>query len=584
MVKGNTEEIVPILLAAKSASKYYDDVVYVDGNGTAFTSGGLKIKVTDREYYIQAMAGNAHTTDPLFSRSTGNLVCNIAIPIKSSGKVIGVVFGSVDMKEFSETVQQRKAGQTGYAYVVQSDGLIVVYPNKEFVMKVNSVTDNQFSSDVKAVNARIAKGETGIESYEYQGKERYVAFTPLAGTKLRLAINVPKDEVYGAVSALTTITLITIVCVLIVASFLIALYARRLAKPIQELELAADRVASGDLSEINLGITSNDEIGRLAHSFEKMTHNLRTIIQKVSNATTQVAASSEQLTASADQSSQAAGQVAASITDVAEGANQQMTVAAETASVINRIVDSIRQIAENTDQVASHSAEATDKAKQGDVAIEKAVVQMRQIETTVNSSAQVVIKLGERSKEIGNIVDTISGIAGQTNLLALNAAIEAARAGEQGRGFAVVAEEVRKLAEQSQEAAKQIAALIGEIQTDTDKAVVAMNDGTREVKNGAAVVGTAGTAFKEIASLVSEVSNQVMEISAAMRQMTVESRQIVESVKKIDEVSKHSAGEAQSVSAAAEEQLASMEEIAASSQALARLAEELQQSVAGFKV
>lgn len=151
--------------------------------------------------------------------------------------------------------------------------------------------------------------------------------------------------------------------------------------------------------------------------------------------------------------------------------------------------------------------------------------------------------MGERSKEIGQIVDTISGIAGQTNLLALNAAIEAARAGEQGRGFAVVAEEVRKLAEQSQEAAKKIAELIGEIQGDTDKAVIAMNEGTREVKTGAEVVNVAGAAFREIAEMVTQVSGQVKEISAALQQMASGSRQVASSVKKIDELSRASVGE-----------------------------------------
>lgn len=209
---------------------------------------------------------------------------------------------------------------------------------------------------------------------------------------------------------------------------------------------------------------------------------------------------------------------------------------------------------------------------------------MGKIEATVNSSAQVVTKLGERSKEIGQIVDTISGIAGQTNLLALNAAIEAARAGEQGRGFAVVAEEVRKLAEQSQEAAMKIAELIGEIQGETDNAVLAMNDGTREVKNGTDVVNTAGGAFREIVDLVSEVSRQVEEISQAMEQMAAGSQQVVISVKTSERLSKRSSNEVQSVSAGAEKQLASMEEIASSSQALAKLAEDLQTSVAGFKL
>jgi methyl-accepting chemotaxis protein len=188
-------------------------------------------------------------------------------------------------------------------------------------------------------------------------------------------------------------------------------------------------------------------------------------------------------------------------------------------------------------------------------------------------------KLGERSKEIGQIVDTISGIAGQTNLLALNAAIEAARAGEQGRGFAVVAEEVRKLAEQSQDAAKQIAVLIGEIQGETDRAVAAMNNGTREVKLGAEVVNASGKSFQEIAEMVTRVSGQTKEISAAIELMANGSQQIVESVKEIDELSKHASGEAQTVSAATEEQSASMEEIASSSQALAHLAMDLREAL-----
>ena len=181
-------------------------------------------------------------------------------------------------------------------------------------------------------------------------------------------------------------------------------------------------------------------------------------------------------------------------------------------------------------------------------------------------------------------MDTIAGIAGQTNLLALNAAIEAARAGEQGRGFAVVAEEVRKLAEQSQEAAKKIAALISEIQGDTNKAVIAMEEGTREVKLGAEVVDASGRAFLEITTLVTQVSGQIGEISAAIKQMAAGSRQIVGSVNQMDDLSKKTSGEAQTVAAATEEQSASMEEIASSSQVLAKLAMDLREAVNKFVV
>ncbi|HMM19899.1 MAG TPA: methyl-accepting chemotaxis protein [Selenomonadales bacterium] len=359
--------------------------------------------------------------------------------------------------------------------------------------------------------------------------------------------------------------------------------ARSIARPVNELAAVAQKVAGGDLTE-QVRVDRQDEIGQLATSFNTMVVQLKSLIKQINANAEQVAASSEELTASSEQSAQAADQIATSITGVATGANEQLAAANETSAIVEQMSAGIQQVAANTNHVAEQSARAADKAKEGGKAVEKAVSQMAHIENTVNTSAKVVTKLGERSKEIGQIVDTISGIAGQTNLLALNAAIEAARAGEQGRGFAVVAEEVRKLAEQSQEAAKKIAELIGEIQGDTDKAVVAMNEGTREVETGAEVVNAAGVAFQEIVELVSQVSSQVREISAATQQMASGSQQIVGAARKIDALSKTSAGEAQSVSAATEEQLASMEEIANSSQALAHLAQDLQAAVAKFRV
>ncbi len=361
------------------------------------------------------------------------------------------------------------------------------------------------------------------------------------------------------------------------------LAARSIARPVNQIATVAQRVAGGDLTE-QVKVERQDEIGQLATAFNTMVVQLKTLIKQINANAEQVAASSEELTASSEQSAQAANQIANSITEVANGAAEQLTAANETSAVVEQMSAGIQQVAANTNHVAEQSATTADKAKHGEQAVEKAVAQMVHIEDTVNTSAKVVTKLGERSKEIGQIVDTISGIAGQTNLLALNAAIEAARAGEQGRGFAVVAEEVRKLAEQSQEAAKKIAELIGEIQEDTDKAVVAMNDGTREVKTGAEVVNAAGVAFREIVQLVSQMSGQVREISAAIQQMASGSQQIVGSVNKIDALSKKSAGESQSVSAATEEQLASMEEIATSSQSLAKLAQDLQSTVAKFRV
>ena len=209
---------------------------------------------------------------------------------------------------------------------------------------------------------------------------------------------------------------------------------------------------------------------------------------------------------------------------------------------------------------------------------------MARIEQTVSSSAKVVTKLGEQSQEIGQIIDTISGIAGQTNLLALNAAIEAARAGEQGRGFAVVAEEVRKLAEQSGQAAQQITGLISEIQKDTLQAVSAMQQGTQEVTAGMQAVSAAGDSFRSIVHTIQEVSSQVKVIASAIEEMAQGSVHVSEAIQKIEVVSQETMGQTQSVSAATEEQSATMEEIAASSRSLVGLASELQKAIERFKI
>ena len=272
------------------------------------------------------------------------------------------------------------------------------------------------------------------------------------------------------------------------------------------------------------------------------------------------------------------------MTEVAGGADRQLSVAREATTEVDALAKELAGASKRASEVQKSVEKTSQAAESGGEAIGKAIRQMQALDTTVTHSAQVVAKLGERSQEIGQIVDTISGIAGQTNLLALNAAIEAARAGEQGRGFAVVADEVRKLAEQSQEAAGRIASLIGEIQGETGRAVEAMNKGTAEVKEGTVVAGQAGAAFEEIVGLIRKANEEVAAITTAIEQTVSGSGRIVRAVDDMQNVSRDTAEQTQTVAAATEEQAASMEEIASSSRSLAHLAEELQVAVSRFKV
>ena len=208
---------------------------------------------------------------------------------------------------------------------------------------------------------------------------------------------------------------------------------------------------------------------------------------------------------------------------------------------------------------------------------------MEKISDTVGRSSEAVEILGQRSQQIGEIVNTISSIADQTNLLALNAAIEAARAGEHGRGFAVVADEVRKLAEQSGSATEEIAQIIRDIQASTENAVGVMKAGTEEVRSGSEIVGQAGERFSQILSNISEMERLIRESTQDTNEAAKGSKEVLEAAGGVARNTEQMADSIGSISAATEEQSASMEEIAASSHSLANMSEKLQEAANKFK-
>lgn len=579
----------------------FETVLFIAPDGSAIRGDGTSGQYGDREYFKKVMSTKkAYVSEMLISKATGKISVVLAAPVINNGQIIGVVGGTYSLEKMTELIRDMKFLDSGYGNIVDNNGVLLAHPkrpdtigklnisqkkvNPELKLQQDEIDDNLINLFAAAVQS--GKQTRGVYTF-VDGVKRVAVYTPIdlpGGQRWFMSVAAPEAEATQATSSLArTMLILSVICLLIVAG-LTVLVARQIVKPILIIRDECLLLADGDLREREALVTTEDEIGQLAKGFRDMRKNLQKLVTTVHSQAEQLAASSQQLTAGADQSAQAANQVAASITDVAAGAQEQLVAAGETAAIVEQMSASIEQVAANANEVAFQSSQAAVKATEGNKSVSQAVTQMANIEQTVTASAQVVAKLGERSKEIGQIVDAISGIAGQTNLLALNAAIEAARAGEQGRGFAVVAEEVRKLAEQSQDAAKQIATLIGEIQGDTDKAVVAMNEGTHEVKRGAEVVNASGQAFQEIVALVTQVSEQVKEISAAIEQMATGSQRIVSSVNCIDSLSKKSAEESEVVSAATEEQSATMEEIASSSRSLAHLATDLREAVGKFRV
>lgn len=386
-----------------------------------------------------------------------------------------------------------------------------------------------------------------------------------------------------ASQGITTSLIISIVLgILFVALGFIGV-RKYLISPIEKLKLAVQRAEAGELN-FSVDYDSKDELGILTSSFSQMIAHLRELIGQVKTSSEQLAAFSVELAASAEQTSEASEHIASVTLEVASGSDDQVRTTIETSGVVDHIVQDVQTIARNSTNVSDAAIHAEQLSVDGNDIINTAVQQMNSIQTSIDSLGGVIRGLGERSAEIGQIVEVITGIAAQTNLLALNAAIEAARAGEHGKGFAVVSEEVRKLAEESSISAQRISELIIGIQTETNKAVDSMQFTTHEVETGINNVNIAGGSFEKIKHAINEVSVQIQEVSSSVQQIVVGAHQMTKSMEQISGIAQSSAEGTQNISAATEEQLASMEEITASTSAISKMAEDLHEKTNMFKV
>lgn len=355
-------------------------------------------------------------------------------------------------------------------------------------------------------------------------------------------------------------------------------------RPLLEVTAATDRISKGELDIKELSIRSTDEIGQLSHSVNAMIKQLGEVIFKISKASQVMAASSGELSANMEQSVRTTKQIAHSTQRVAAGAEEQVNHIDEVTVAVHQTASGVKRIVESTAEMTEMVDATLTLSENGSTMVNRVRGQMGDIQQAAEQTSTLVNLLGERSQEIGHIVQIISQIANQTNLLALNAAIEAARAGEMGRGFSVVAEEVRKLAEQSESAAVQVASLITIVLKDIEEACSSMKTGEQKVEEGLKQVEQVHEAFYEIKRAVSSVTGKVQEIGISIEHISGGSVQIESAMETISQAAEEIASAIEQNSTANEEQAAGMNEIATFTQALAELAEEMQMLVNRFKL
>ncbi len=571
----------------------FADIALVSPNRVAryVKSDELAI-VRDVDYIEKAFQGEANLSDVIVNEATGETIIVYAAPIRKDDRIVGVLIGKKDSSNLNSIIGEMGYGDNGYAYLMNQDGIAMAHPDKSHVINRKSIFDDIETGgdyqDLAEAITELGIGNEGVIRYKLQGDNKYMGVAYLKTTGWMLGIGANEKDVLRDLNILINSIIIGAASYLLVGILAAALFARNVSRPIVDLSKIVERFSKYDLSiEENSSIYKHsnrkDEVGIISNALIEMDKNLVGLIKEISTAAQSVASSSEELTATSQQSAIAAEEVARAIDEIAKGAQEQSVDTEKGAFEVENLGKKINENINNISVLEEASGEI-DLLKNEGLEIVKELVENTKASDNASIEIYGVIKdVDESASQIEKASQMIQTIAEQTNLLALNAAIEAARAGEAGRGFAVVSEEIRKLAEQSNNFTKEITNIIENLKLKTEKAVHTMEDIKDIVKSQSNSVTNTSIKFEGIADAIERIKQLINQIYVSSQEMEDAKNLIIEIMQNLSAISQENAASTEEASASVEEQTASMEEIANASEALASLADEMQQLVTKFK-
>ncbi|GKQ46622.1 methyl-accepting chemotaxis protein [Pseudomonas syringae pv. theae] len=445
-------------------------------------------------------------TEPYIAASSGKLVMTIATPVKIQNQLAGVAGADISLDSVSKIINSLNFDGHGYAFLVSAEGKILVHPDSKLVLK-------NINEAYPVNTPKIATGVTEIDS----GKQpEIISFTPVQGVATAnwyVALVLEQDSAYAMLTEFRTSAITAMVVVVMVIILLLGLLIRVLMQPLHQMGRAMRDIADGegDLTK-RLAITSHDEFGALAESFNHFVERIHTSIREVASTAAQL------------------GEVATRVVKVSNASmsnsDQQANRTESVAAAINELGAAAQEIAQNAARTSQQSSDASGLASDGQGVVQQTIKAMNELSGKISESCVNIESLNGKTANIGQILEVITSISQQTNLLALNAAIEAARAGEAGRGFAVVADEVRNLAHRTQDSAQQVQKMIEELQVGAREAVVNMTESQRQSEDSVGIANLAGERLGSVTRRIEEINGMNQSVAAATEEQT----SVVESI------------------------------------------------------